>query len=109
MPRAAQNEYAVQGMIRRTKTYDVDDALVANELYQDNGWTDGLPIIPPTEKLVRAFLDSAQLGPRTSAASSPCDVVAVLEDLSTGEPERLEGVDSVVAAAGGVAEGSVVP
>ena len=28
----------------------------------------------------------------------------VLEDLSTGEPERLEGVDSVVAAAGGVAE-----
>jgi len=49
-----------QGMIRRTKTYDVDDAFVANELYQDNGWTDGLPIIPPTEKLVRAFLDSAQ-------------------------------------------------
>lgn len=28
----------------------------------------------------------------------------VLEDLSTGEPERLEGVDGVVAAAGGVAE-----
>jgi mycofactocin system FadH/OYE family oxidoreductase 2 len=28
----------------------------------------------------------------------------VLEDLSTGEPERLEGVDSIVAAAGGLAE-----
>jgi mycofactocin system FadH/OYE family oxidoreductase 2 len=28
----------------------------------------------------------------------------VLEDLSNGEPERLEGVDSIVAAAGGVAE-----
>ncbi len=28
----------------------------------------------------------------------------MLEDLSTGEPDRLEGVDSIVAAAGGVAE-----
>ena len=45
----------------RTKTYDVDDAFAANELYQDNGWTDGLPITPPTEKLVRAFLDAARL------------------------------------------------
>jgi len=24
--------------------YDVADAFAANELYQDNGWTDGLPI-----------------------------------------------------------------
>jgi hypothetical protein len=28
----------------------------------------------------------------------------VLEDLSTGEPDRLDGVDSIVAAVGGVAE-----
>ncbi len=27
-----------------------------NELYQERGWTDGLPIVPPTEDLVEAFL-----------------------------------------------------
>src|SRR5438876_137956 len=43
-------------------TYEVDDAFAANELYQDNGWTDGLPIVPPTEKLVRACLDAARPG-----------------------------------------------
>jgi hypothetical protein len=51
------------------KTYDVEDAFAANELYQDNGWTDGLPIVPPTEKLVRAFLDAA--------GADAADVIAV--------------------------------
>jgi hypothetical protein len=44
-------------------SYELEDAFAANELYQDNGWTDGLPIVPPTEKLVRGFLDTARLGP----------------------------------------------
>src|SRR5262245_20109691 len=35
----------------------------ANELFQANGWTDGLPIVPPTEALVRRFLDAARLDP----------------------------------------------
>ena len=38
-----------------TKTYEVDDAFEANELFQRNGWTDGLPIVPPTESAVRAL------------------------------------------------------
>jgi hypothetical protein len=42
-------------------SYDVDDFFAANELYQANGWTDGLPIVPPTEALVRACLDVAGL------------------------------------------------
>jgi len=42
-------------------SYDVDDFFAANELYQENGWTDGLPIVPPTEALVRACLDRARL------------------------------------------------
>lgn len=37
-------------------TYEVADGVAANELYQRNGWTDGLPIVPPTEEAVRAFL-----------------------------------------------------
>jgi hypothetical protein len=49
--------------------HEVADAFEANELYQRNGWTDGLPIVPPTETRVRAFLDAASL--------SPADVVGV--------------------------------
>jgi hypothetical protein len=33
-------------------------------LYQERGWTDGLPIVPPTETLVRAFLKTIDRDPR---------------------------------------------
>jgi hypothetical protein len=39
--------------------HEVADAFEANELFQRNGWTDGLPIVPPTEAAVRAFLAAA--------------------------------------------------
>jgi len=32
--------------------------------YQEKGWTDGLPIVPPTESAVRAFLEAAGRDPR---------------------------------------------
>jgi hypothetical protein len=41
--------------------YEVADAVEANELFQRNGWTDGLPVIPPTEDAVARFLDAAVL------------------------------------------------
>jgi hypothetical protein len=41
-----------------------------NRHYQERGWTDGLPIVPPTEDDVRAFLRFTDREPR--------DVVAVL-------------------------------
>jgi hypothetical protein len=44
-------------------TYEVEDTLEANELYQRNGWTDGLPIVPPTERAVLSFLDVVGLQP----------------------------------------------
>ncbi|MGH8663709.1 MAG: hypothetical protein ACREUX_05535 [Burkholderiales bacterium] len=42
-------------------SYEVADAFEANELYQRSGWTDGLPIVPPTEGGVARFLDAAGL------------------------------------------------
>ena len=33
------------------------------ELYFERGWTDGLPVIPPTPERVKAFLDAARLEP----------------------------------------------
>jgi hypothetical protein len=42
---------------------DADDFFQAVELYYDRGWTDGLPVLPATEKRVRALLDAAALDP----------------------------------------------
>lgn len=33
------------------------------EFYHEKGWTDGLPIVPPTEKSIRAMLDAVSLDP----------------------------------------------
>ena len=47
----------------RSATYDITDAFEVNEFYQDKGWTDGLPIVPPTEEHVAACLAAAGLTP----------------------------------------------
>ena len=47
----------------RSRIHEVADAAAANELFQQNGWTDGLPIVPPTEDRVREFLGAARLAP----------------------------------------------
>src|SRR5262245_41267841 len=31
-----------------SRTYEVADFAAAQELYHSNGWTDGLPVVPPT-------------------------------------------------------------
>jgi hypothetical protein len=46
-----------------SKRYDVADILAAQELYHANGWTDGLPIVPPTADAVHACLDWAMTPP----------------------------------------------
>jgi hypothetical protein len=43
--------------------YEVADALQAIEFYFEKGWTDGLPVVPPTEARVREFLDRAGRAP----------------------------------------------
>jgi hypothetical protein len=47
--------------ILASPVHEVADAFEANELFQRNGWTDGLPIVPPTEAGARAFLAAAGL------------------------------------------------
>ena len=42
-------------------SYEVADPFEANELFQRNGWTDGLPIVPPTESGVARFLAAVRL------------------------------------------------
>src|SRR6516162_8617634 len=45
------------------KTYEVEDFAAAQELYHSNGWTDGLPVVPPTEAAVAACLEWAGMPP----------------------------------------------
>ena len=50
-------------MLLASKTYAVADIHAAQELYHANGWTDGLPIVPPTAEAVQACLDWAMIPP----------------------------------------------
>src|SRR5215831_347448 len=45
------------------KTYEVEDFTAAQELYHSHGWTDGLPVVPPTEAAVAACLEWAGMPP----------------------------------------------
>src|SRR5690606_1747578 len=51
--------------------FEVADAFEANELFQRNGWTDGLPIVPPTEAGVVRFLQAAGLQAETVVGVEP--------------------------------------
>jgi len=53
------------------KTFRLDASYAGiNSLYQERGWTDGLPIVPPTDRDVKEFLRWTD--------RDPLDVVAVL-------------------------------
>ena len=43
----------------------VPDALAAIEACYRRGWTDGLPVIPPTEPAIRAMLPGQRWSPTT--------------------------------------------
>ncbi|HJU31023.1 MAG TPA: hypothetical protein VJ740_06205 [Hyphomicrobiaceae bacterium] len=51
------------GSALASRAYDVADFAAAQELYHSNGWTDGLPIVPPTEAAVSACLEWAAMPP----------------------------------------------
>ena len=53
------------------------DADAANDLFQQNGWTDGLPIVPPTEERVRACLAAAGLAPDSVVGVEPVRALAI--------------------------------
>ena len=49
--------------VLNSRIYDVEDFAAAQELFHSNGWTDGLPVVPPTEAAVEACLDWAVMPP----------------------------------------------
>lgn len=51
--------------------HEAGDPFAAAELFQANGWTDGLPIVPPTEERVQALLEAAGLQPDAVIGTEP--------------------------------------
>jgi hypothetical protein len=60
-----------------SRTYDVDDVWAAQELFHANGWTDGLPIVPPTREAVSACLEWALADPAQLVGIEPVRGVAI--------------------------------
>jgi len=89
----------------RSKVYDVADAYEANELFQNNGWTDGLPVVPPTDALVHRFLDAAGLLPSDVVGIEPvrrrripAEKVAIAAVMAGCLPEHMPVVVALVKA-----------
>ena len=64
-------------MLLTSKTYDVPDIQAVQEFYHANGWTDGLPIVPPTADAVRACLDWAMTPPDQLVGIEPVRAVPI--------------------------------
>jgi hypothetical protein len=60
-----------------SRTYAVQDIWACQELYHSNGWTDGLPIVPPTSDAVAACLDWAMMPPSQLIGIEPVRGVAI--------------------------------
>jgi hypothetical protein len=48
-----------------SKVHEVDDSVDPIEFCFQQGWSDGLPVVPPTKDRVRAMLEAAKLTPDT--------------------------------------------
>lgn len=84
---------------------EVEDAIEANEVYQRNGWTDGLPIVPPTESRVRAFVEAMGLDPATVVGTEPvrrrhitAEKIAIAAVMAGCLPEYVPVIRAVVEA-----------
>ena len=60
-----------------SRTYDAEDAWTVQEMYHANGWTDGLPIVPPVREAVVACLEWAMTPPEQPIGIEPVRGVAI--------------------------------
>ena len=71
----------------QAEQYSFESYDVAQEAYFERGWTDGLPVVPPTPEKVERFLDYAGLGRGDVLGSVPTREVTV-----TAEQAAINGV-----------------
>ena len=87
--------------------YDFETMAEAIEFYFEKGWTDGLPIIPPTENQVRSMLDAVALDPDEEITfiehrhvSVTAEKVAINAVMAGCKPEYMPVVVAVIEAIG---------
>src|SRR6266850_7787383 len=105
-PRRPAARKAIGGHMPGTlssKRYTVDDAAEAIDLCFEKGWTDGLPVVPPTEAAVCAMLDAARLAPdaqiayiRDRATAVTAEKVAINAVMAGCKPEYMPVVVAAV-------------
>ena len=94
------------------RRYDVADESAATELFFRRGWTDGLPVIPPTRARVEAMLAAAGLEPQAQLAyienrqvSVTAEKVAINAVMAGCRPEYMPVVVATIEALGDPAYG----
>ena len=60
-----------------SRIYDADSISAVQELYHSSGWTDGLPIVPPTPEAVEACLEWAMMPPDQLIGIEPVRGLAI--------------------------------
>ena len=85
---------------KRHQVQDVGDAI---EFCFQQGWTDGLPVVPPTPERVGAMLEAARLGPQQQiafitnrAVSITAEKVAINAVMAGCKPEYMAVVVAAV-------------
>jgi hypothetical protein len=75
---------------------EVPDAQAVQDLFQVNGWSDGLPVVPPTPDLVEHFIATSMLDPadvvvdlREQSRTITVEQIAVNTVAAGGRPEYL--------------------
>ena len=61
----------------QSRIHEADSISAVQELYHSNGWTDGLPIVPPTEEAVKECLDWAMMPPDQLIGIEPVRGLAI--------------------------------
>src|SRR5499427_5104356 len=88
-----------------SQRYEVKDMAEAIELYYAKGWTDGLPVVPPTENSIWGMLESAGLEPEAEITfienrqvSVTAEKVAINAVMAGCKPEYMPVVVAAVEA-----------
>lgn len=91
----------------KSRYYDVADPFDAMELCYAKGWTDGFPVVPPTEERIVAMLAAAGLEPDAQVAfienrqvSVTAEKIAINAVLAGCKPEYMPVVVAAVEALG---------
>ena len=87
----------------KSTRHEVTDTEQAIELYFAKGWSDGLPVVPPSEKTIRAMLDGVDLEPdheivfiENRQVSVTAEKVAINSVMAGCKPEYMPAIVAAI-------------